>query len=419
MRLVEAELLPPRHRRGPRRGLSLTQIFGAFSVLLAAGCASTSDPGFDARLAQAEEGFQDDPLVRARVDEVSAAREREKDSPLLDELEIRVGGRGGDEERVRVLGRVPVASPFVAHSKRETRRAETQVALARLDESVLERRADLCFAAVQFEEEQERAEIYRDHSRLKLALLAWNEQMQRSGAIDRAGAAAFALEQRVEIAAREPLAISEEAEYGRALPTLEATAGRLVRRRELVHQLVSSHNPSVSVHRAMAERHRRQSQEAHSARLPSLRFVDVFYDVYDSNSDDTNVGGQVAVSIPFGRESRAKVGRYRALDRSQSNVERSEVLQRTEEAVRALAAIDHFETNLDRWEEISLLAEEVSASAQLRLDQRFERPSRVERLLDRAYAARTAVLDAREEWGVARCVLLQATGVALEDWPRE
>jgi hypothetical protein len=169
----------------------------------------------------------------------------------------------------------------------------------------------------------------------------------------------------------------------------------------------------------MAKRHRRQSQQAHNASYPSLRFVEVFYDVYDSSTDESNLGAQMAVSIPLGRESQARAGRFRALDRSQMNEGRSEVLRRTEEAVRALAVLDHFETNRERWKEISTLAREVSAAAQERLQQRLVRPSRVASLLDRAYAARTAVLDAREKGGMARCVLLATTGVGLEDWPRE
>jgi hypothetical protein len=293
------------------------------------------------------------------------------------------------------------------------------VALARLEETALERRAELCSAAVEFEVERERIAIYRDYSGLKREILAWSEQMRSSGATDRAVAIGFELEQRVGIATLEPLSVREEGTYAKGLPTLEPTPGRLVRTRELVHQLVSAHSPSVSVHRAMAKRHRRQSQQAHNASYPSLRFVEVFYDVYDSSTDESNLGAQMAVSIPLGRESQARAGRFRALDRSQMNEGRSEVLRRTEEAVRALAVLDHFETNRERWKEISTLAREVSAAAQERLQQRLVRPSRVASLLDRAYAARTAVLDAREKGGMARCVLLATTGVGLEDWPRE
>jgi hypothetical protein len=419
MRRLEADCLPPRHRAGLLRGFLLSPYLGAFVLLMAAGCAATPDSSIEERIAQAEEGLGEDPALRARSEEVRAASAREKDAPLLDELEIRVGGRGGADERVRLLGRIPVANPFVARRQREERRAQTEVALARLEETALEQRAELCSAAVELEVEQEGMALYRDYEGPKQELLEWSEQMRSTGATDRAGAIGFELEQRVEIATREPLSLREEGTYAKGLPTLEPAPGRLVRKRELVHQLVSAHSPSVSVHRAMADRHRRQSQQAKGAGYPSLRFVDVFYDVYDSNSEESNVGGQVAVSIPFGRESRARVERFRALDRSQANEGRGEVLQRTEEAVRALAVIDHFEEKLDRWREISALAREVSAVAQERLQQRLARPSRVASLLDRAYVARRAVLEAREEGGMARCMLLATTGVALEDWPRE
>ena len=45
-------------------------------------------------------------------------------------------------------------------------------------------------------------------------------------------------------------------------------------------------------------------------------------------------------------------------------------------------------------------------------------PSDIAGLVDDAFAARRAVLDAREEAGAARCLLLAMTGVAAEDWPR-
>ena len=52
-------------------------------------------------------------------------------------------------------------------------------------------------------------------------------------------------------------------------------------------------------------------------------------------------------------------------------------------------------------------------------DERLARPSQVENLIDRAYDARDAVLEAREQAGLARCTVLALTGVSLDHWPRE
>ena len=47
------------------------------------------------------------------------------------------------------------------------------------------------------------------------------------------------------------------------------------------------------------------------------------------------------------------------------------------------------------------------------------KPSAIADLFDEAYAARIAIVDARERAGVAACTLLAMTGVPLEVWPRE
>ena len=96
------------------------------------------------------------------------------------------------------------------------------MALARLEETALERRAELCSAAVGLEAEQERLALYRDYSGPKQELLEWSEQMRSSGATDPAAAIGFELQQRVEIATREPLSVREEESYGSKRDLTEA-----------------------------------------------------------------------------------------------------------------------------------------------------------------------------------------------------
>ena len=50
--------------------------------------------------------------------------------------------------------------------------------------------------------------------------------------------------------------------------------------------------------------------------------------------------------------------------------------------------------------------------------ERLAKPSEVAALLDEAFAAKSAVLEARERAGSSRCTLLAMTGVSADDWPR-
>ena len=85
----------------------------------------------------------------------------------------------------------------------------------------------------------------------------------------------------------------------------------------------------------------------------------------------------------------------------------------------ALREIDHFEARTKRWKELLTLAQQAETLAGRWRTEGLARPDDVADLVDRAYVARIAVVDAREVAGLASCSLLAMTGVALEDWPRE
>ncbi len=61
---------------------------------------------------------------------------------------------------------------------------------------------------------------------------------------------------------------------------------------------------------------------------------------------------------------------------------------------------------------------DVDAVAERWWENRLATPEQVADLFDEAFDARSAVLDARAEAGLAGCRLLSATGVSAAAWPR-
>ncbi len=89
---------------------------------------------------------------------------------------------------------------------------------------------------------------------------------------------------------------------------------------------------------------------------------------------------------------------------------------------RSLQALDElhaFETRSQRWRDLLRLADEAEEIADRWWRERLARPADVAALLDGAFTARSAVLEARERAGSAYCTLLAMTGVELTAWPRE
>jgi len=84
----------------------------------------------------------------------------------------------------------------------------------------------------------------------------------------------------------------------------------------------------------------------------------------------------------------------------------------------ALESLHAFEARTDRLLDLLALANEAEAVADRWWRSKRGRPSQIAGLVDDAFTARRAVLEAREEAGLARCTLLAMTGVAAEDWPR-
>jgi hypothetical protein len=181
---------------------------------------------------------------------------------------------------------------------------------------------------------------------------------------------------------------------------------------------VRDHHPSVGIRRATAERYRRLAQHARAQRLPGLLFVDLAYEHHTDRSIN-GVGGQVAFDIPFGRAENADVRRFNALERQQRSETYAIVEDQVALSLQALSDLHEFEVGAERWLELERLAGLAEQVADRWWKGRLAKPSQVAALLDDAYAARIAVLDARERAASARCTLLAMTGVPLGAWPRE
>ena len=122
--------------------------------------------------------------------------------------------------------------------------------------------------------------------------------------------------------------------------------------------------------------------------------------------------------IPIGPSARRDTDRYRALRRARQRGGEQIVEEATLTGLRALDAINRFESNAPRWHELLELADRADAIAESWRSQGVAQPTDVADLFDRAFEARSAVLEARFEAGLARCRLLEATGVNAQGWPR-
>lgn len=393
---------------------------GWIALLLACACATPLPPSeeLDVRIQQAQEGLEDDPRMRARKAGVEAARARERDRHVVEEVELRVGDNYVDEHHVRVMARVPFKRPAELDAQRRVYRAETEMAVARLEEASLERRAELCFPSVEALAYEQRLLIFAAYAERQKELLAWNAERQQSGLVSEIDGTRFDLESRIKLATREPLPLSLPPVVLPALPEIDSAAGRLHLDRGHLREALLHHAPSVSLRRASAERYRALMERARIRSQPWVKFVDITYDHDSGNPVRNGGGGKVAFRIPLGGKSYADVGRYAALAREQVDEAEGQVEDRMQQSMRALYEIDQFELRSGQWRDLDALAVRAEEVADRWWRQRLAGPERVADLLDEAFAARRAVVDMRERAGIAGCTLLVVTGVPVEEWPR-
>jgi len=387
---------------------------------LALGCARPSNVDYQRRIEAAEQPLSDDdPAIRARVAGVEAAVASEQSEAMVDEIELRVEDQYDDDNRTRLTARIPVTSPGELRRRREVLQAETEVAVSLLEETSLRRRAELCFPSVAALVQGTHASIYQAYATRRKALLEWNREWHRSGMIDELSAAKFDLESGVKLATREPARAPEVEVVLPVLPEIGAKPAGLVQTTSLLRETIRGHHPSVALRRATAERYRALSERARVLGRPRIKFVDLSYDYQSGSGNGHGVGGQVAVEIPLGVRKRASVARYQALVRQEEHEQRQLVDEQMRRSIDALGELDDFESRARQWEELQQLARTTEEIADRWWRQRLSQPSQVAALLDQAYSARIAVLDARERAGIASCSLLAMTGVPLEKWPRQ
>ena len=168
-----------------------------------------------------------------------------------------------------------------------------------------------------------------------------------------------------------------------------------------------------------SEHYRALSDRAQSQARPWLKFVDVSYQHESGGGGSHGAGGQLAFEIPFGTRERADAGRYRALVRQEQSEEQRLVEEQVRRSLEALGELADFEARGAQWEELEGLARAAEQIADRWWRGRLARPSQVAALLDQAFAARSATLEARERAGIAGCTLLAMTGVPPESWPRQ
>ena len=237
------------------------------------------------------------------------------------------------------------------------------------------------------------------------ALLEWSEEWRRSGVIDELSAARFEIDSRLKFAIREPSRPPQVEAVMAVLPQIGTGASPLDRRPALLRETVRDHHPSVAVRRATAERYRALVEREDTQRQPRLRFIEVGYEHQTGRSGrsaQNGVGGRISVEVPFGARERANAGYYQALTRQEQSEERRLVEEQVSRGLEALGVLAEFESRAERWAELEALAGAAERLADRWWRDRLARPAQVASLLDGAFAARDAILDARERAGIAR-----------------
>jgi hypothetical protein len=410
-------------RRTARRKRASAAVAAALPSFLALSCASPpSEPvDHDRRIEQVERELPDDPAIRAQLEAVEAARARERGEVPIEEVELRVGDTYLDEHRVRITARLPLTRPGEGRAQKDARRAETEMAVSRLEEIALERRAELCFPSVAALASTIGESIYYDYKMRQLTLLEWSEELSGAGMINELDSMRFEIDSRLKLATRAPVRAVPPEIVLPILPEIGAGNGELVREPEQLRELVYRHHPSVALRQATAERYTALANRARSRARPWVRFVDLSYERRtgepgESSSD--GVGGKVAFLFPVGGGFDAETNRYEALAREQRGQGDAIVAEQMFRSLQALEDLKAFEANTAQWQELELLADNADEVAERWHKGRLARPRDVGALLDEAYDARVAILEARERAGVAGCTLLAMTGVPLESWPR-
>lgn len=406
-----------------------TLAIGSSLALLLVGCAGTPGAHLAQRRARVEaeiaaKGLNGNPAIDAAREELEAAVMLEGADVAIDGFELRAGVVHERDEKMQALARLPLRNLAELHAQKEARLAQSEVALARLEEVTLAERVAECLPSLEYQVRSRQEEIFAGYARRHAALLEWNREMRAAGLIDEVGAKRFELSSNVKLATRDPSGLPEPLPRSNSdsvldvLPAPLPGVPPLSTAPDVLHRVLVSNQPSVGVVRARQREFEALSRRETMKRIPSPRFVDVGYEPVAYSGDKRQVAARVAFEIPFGREASANHRRYQALARAERSRVRALLEVQRREAERALGEINIFRERADHWLALADLADASEEVAERWWQDRQAEPGQISSLLDSVYAARVAVLEARQRAGRAGCVVIEATGVTVSEWPR-
>lgn len=364
----------------------------------------------------------DEPSLRAAVARGEAALARESAASVWDGIELRVQDLSADNmaeqgTNIDLSARLSLRNPWEVAAERRARRAETDTVVSKAEQTALEVCVDDCRRSTTAAASLEHQKLYIWYREQLEKVLEWNTQCRAASTINELSAERLRLAVSSRLAERRPQPVDGEASVAYPLPEIAAPPRHLNVEPLVVVELIHAHAPMTKRLQASSKRYAALAQRANRRRLPWLDFVAVTYELLPDN-DIGGLTGEVALEIPFGIDQRAESRRYGALKRSaEFEVEavEQEQAERALVALRQLVSFEELSEQLMALDEASDGGVEVAARY---LTERQGDPSAVAGLLDSAYEAREAVVEARYQAGMARCTLLETTGVPFAEWPR-
>jgi hypothetical protein len=369
-------------------------------------------------------GVADAPAVKAKRAELDAAVAHETDSPVLDGVEVRARARHEDDEKVKMLVRLPVEDYLGASAERAARRAKTDIRLAQLGEVALKHRVRTCVPELEQLVHAERMKNFGRYVKRQQAMLDRNRKLSEAGQLDQVAALRFELVGHVKLARNRPvpparvLELDPDATPTIVLPELRRKNPGLADSLEVVHEQVVRNNPEIDEFRARGKEFNALARKESVSRYPSLRYLGFGIEPVAYPGDKRQIDAELAFNVPFGRGAAAGVRRYRSLALGQENAERAFIQGRVQETRAALEEINHFRSQSGHWRDLLARADKAEKAADRWWKKRLAAPKAIAQLVDEVFDARSTVVDAQERAGYATCAVLSRTGLTVEEWPQ-
>jgi hypothetical protein len=369
-------------------------------------------------------GVADAPAVKAKRAELDAAVAHETDSPVLDGVEVRARARHEDDEKVKMLVRLPVEDYLGASAERAARRAKTDIRLAQLGEVALKHRVRTCVPELEQLVHAERMKNFGRYVKRQQAMLDRNRKLSEAGQLDQVAALRFELVGHVKLARNRPvpparvLELDSDATPTIVLPELRRKNPGLADSLEVVHEQVVRNNPEIDEFRARGKEFNALARKESVSRYPSLRYLGFGIEPVAYPGDKRQIDAELAFDVPFGRGADAGVRRYRSLALGQENAERAFVQGRVQETRAALEEINHFRSQSGHWRDLLARADKAEKAADRWWKKRLAGPKAISQLVDEVFDARSTVVDAQERAGYATCAVLSRTGLTVDEWPQ-